>query len=177
MSLPKSADGSLQVGFNEPKPTYSIQEPVVGPSGGGPSGQNKAMVSVLNPSGSGKVLRLRAMRVQPESSSGTGVIILMELRAITAHSGGSAATIHKRDSTNAAPGAESKTEPSSVTGSTNIHTFIFQANTAQGLHEHLFGSWADSHQPIVLREGEGVVVHQVTSNGGTFHIELVWTEE
>jgi len=150
------------------RPSYVLQASITGGSG-------KSMASLLNPSGSGKKLCVRALLIQPRSSSGTNVIVTYETRAITAHSGGSAFTPLKRDSADDASVAQAKTEPSSVTGTTNIHTFILQSNTVQGIYVHRFGSWGE--RPIVLREGEGICIHQVTSNAGSFDITLIWTEE
>lgn len=161
-------------------PTYVVMEPVVGPSGGGPGGTNKAMVSIMNPSGSGAKVEIIGFSVQAESSSGTNVIVLYELRRITAHTlgAGTAATIQKRDLTDAASAVEAYVEPDSVTEITNpnIQSFIIQSNTAQGPTTYFLPFGISGETPIVLAAGEGIVVHQVTGNGGTFHIGLVWVE-
>lgn len=179
MPLKKDADGRLtsRAVPGDDGATYNIMEAVVGPSGGGPSGQNKSMVSILNPASSGFKAKIRGLSVQAESSSGTNVIVLYELRRITAHSGGTTATIHKRDTTDAASALEAQTEPTSVTGDTNIQSYIIQSNTAQGPSSHFLQFGITGEKPICLDEGEGIVVHQVTSNGGTFQIGLIWTEE
>ena len=166
--------GTLQVAESG-LTTYVLQAAVDGPSGGGPSGSNKAMASILNPSGSGVIVKVRSYIVAPESSSGTNVIVLHELRSITAHSGGTNFTPLKRDSDSVASAIEAKTEPASVTGTTNVQSLIYQSNTAQDIYKITFGT--DGDTPIVLREGEGIVIHQVTSNGGTNQLTLVWTEE
>jgi hypothetical protein len=154
-------------------PTYTIQVSLVG--GSGPQGSPKDMVSMMNPSASGKKLKVRGLLIQPEENAGTSVIVLYELRRITAQSGGDAFTPLKRDSLYPDSVAAVYTEPSSVTGDTNIHSFILQANTVQGVMLHSFGQYGET--PIVLNEGEGLNVHQVTSNAGQFHITVVWTEE
>jgi hypothetical protein len=160
--------------------TYYATAQVTGPSGGGPSGSNKAMLSLLNPSGSGKVVRLYLVEYFPISSSGTDVYIDMQLRAITAHSGGSSLTPIKRDSADAAASAEVRSEPTSLTGggtSDLLQQLVIQSN-APSMAEaarfklgDMFGS-----KPIILHPAEGLVVHQVTSNGGDFCPGLVWTE-
>jgi len=156
--------------------TYNIAESASGPSGGGPSGTNKAMVSIMNPSGSGKHINIRGFSVQAETSSGTGVIVLYELRQITAHTAGTAVTIIKRCSSDPTSIAQVYNTPASVTGSTRAQSFIIQANTAQGPTTYFLPFGTVGEDPICLLPGEGLVAHQVTGNGGTFHIGLVWTE-
>lgn len=174
MTLPSYATSV----YSQPltKATYAVRAAVAGPSGGGPSGTNKAMVSILNPGGSGKIVRVRSLLVQAESSSGTNVIVLYELRRISAHSAGTTYTPKKRDTNDAAASTEAKTEPT-VTEISNptISSLVIQSNTAQAFPMLRFDE--QESEAITLREGEGLVVHQVTSNGGTFQINLVWTEE
>lgn len=161
-------------------PSYVVNAAVIGPSGGGPGGSNKPMVSVLNPAGSERLCKLRALLVQPESSTGTDLIVLYELRRFVAHSAGTSYTPIKRDKQDPASVVEAKTESTIDTydadiGTKNIHSFILQSNTVQGVYIHPFG--LHHEQPIIFRPGEGLVAFQVTSNGGTFHITMVWTEE
>lgn len=176
----KDNDGALAVGKVE-KPTYYATAQVTGPSGGGPSGTNKAMLSFLNPSGSGKTVRLLIAEYFPLASTGTAVYIDVQLRRITAHSGGTAITPIKRDTSEAAASAEVKSEPTSVTGGAAadlVQQLVMQSNAPSGAQAYrfLFGEGL-GEQPFVLAPGEGLVVHQVTSNGGTFCPGLVWTEE
>ena len=159
--------------------TYYVSVQVAGPSGGGPSGSDKAMLSLLNPSGSGKVLRLTLVEYFTLASSGTNVFLDVQLRRITAHSGGTSITPVKRDTSDAAAVAEVRSEPSVTGGAASdfIQQLVIQSNTSQPGESYrfrlgdVFGA-----KPITLRPGEGLVVHQVTSNGGTFCPGLIWTE-
>lgn len=159
--------------------TYDALVTEPGPSGGGPSGSNKAMATLFNPAGSGKEIRLLGYSVQAESSSGTGVIVLYEVRRISAHSGGSLVTPKKRDTSDPASIAQVRDGPSSVTeiADPTQHTFILQSNTMQSPMGHFRDLSMGGARPLILREGQGIVMHQVTSNGGTFHIGFVWVEE
>lgn len=157
-------------------PTYGVQAAVIGPSGGGPGGTNKAMVSIFNPDASGKIARVRSLLVQAESSSGTGVIVLYELRRISAHSAGALYTPRKWDTTNPNAVVVARTAPDvTEIADPTVYSLILQANTAQSLPMLRFGG--DNAESLTLQANEGLVVHQVTSNGGTFQINLVWTEE
>ena len=160
--------------------TYYATAQVSGPSGGGPSGTNKAMLSLLNPSGSGKLMRIYMAEYFTLASSGTNVYIDVQLRRITAHSGGTAITPIKRDTEDSAASAEVKSEPSSVTGgaaSDIIQQLVIQSNAPQSgeAYRFRFGD-LPGEKPITLAPGEGIVIHHVTSNGGTFCPGLVWTE-
>jgi hypothetical protein len=169
MPFTKNADGSLATSLPDLL-SYTLQLRS--------QGDNKDPLdhaSIFNPTGSGKVLKVRVFLVQPETSGGTAVIVLYELHRISAYSGGSPYTPLKRDTTDVASVAEVVTLPTSVTDDGNIHSFILQANTVQGVYIHRFGSWGE--KPIVLREGEGLLIRQITANYGWFHITTVWTEE
>ena len=161
--------------------TYFVSESITGPSGGGPSGTNKDMLTLFNPLGSGKLLKLRELIVQCSSSSGTNVIVEYELRRITGHTENGTPednlTPHKRELSDAASVAESYKEPNAVAGATRIWTHVLQSNTQQSPASHLWLFGPRGMKPLVLAPGEGVVFHQVTSNGGTFVITAVWTEE
>jgi len=135
------------------------------------------MVSLLNPASSGKVAKIRVFSVQAETTSGSTVIIVYELRRITAHATGTDITPLPRDTTSAASVVQAKEEPGSVTGDTNIQSYIIQSNTAQGPSTYFATFGTVGEEPIVLNEGEGLVAHQVSSNGGIFRIGFVWTEE
>jgi len=159
--------------------TYETVVTESGPSGGGPSGSNKAMATLFNPAASGRQIHLLGYSVQAESSSGTGVIVLYEVRRISAHSGGTLVAPKKRDTVYAASVAEVRDAPASVTEIADPmqQTFILQSNTMQSPMSHFRDLTAGGARPLILREGEGIVMHQVTSNGGTFHIGFVWAEE
>lgn len=160
-------------------PTYYVTAQVSGPSGGGPSGSNKAMLSIMNPSASGKLVKLWIAEYFTFSSSGTDVYIDVQLRKITAHSGGTSITPIKREQSEGAASATVRSEPSSVTGgaaSDILQQLGIQSNSPAGGESYRFRLAEGGLKPIILDEGEGVVVHQVTSNGGTFGPGLLWTE-
>lgn len=162
-------------GFNEA--TYYATAQVTGPSGGGPSGTNKAMLSILNPASSGKLVRVLLAEYFTLASSGTNVFIDVQLRKITAHSGGTSITPIKREQSDGSAVVTAISEPSSVTGGAAadiLQQLVIQSNAPQTGEAYRFR--LGDGKPIVLAEGEGLVVHQVTSNGGTFCPGLLWTE-
>ena len=159
-------------------PTYFVSEKVTGPSGGGPGGTDKDMMTILNPSGSGKTILLWELIVQCIASAGTNVIVEYELASITSHTAGTTVTPKKREASDGAAAAEVRTEPTAVGAYTRLWTHAFQSNTIQAPDAFgwKFGPNPET-KPFTLAEGEGLCVHQVTSNGGDFAISLVWTEE
>lgn len=164
------------------KSTYYISAQAAGPSGGGPSGSNKAMLSLLNPASSGKKLSVLVAEYFPLSSSGTDVFIDVQIRRITAHSGGTSLTVIKRELTDASSVAEARSEPSVTGGAASdlVQQLVIQSNspaTGEAYRFKLGLVYAHGEKPIVLAEGEGIVIHQVTSNGGDFAPGLVWIEE
>jgi hypothetical protein len=160
--------------------TYYITGQEDGPSGGGPSGSNKAMLSILNPASSGKTVKIRIAEYFTIASTGTDVYIDVQLRRITAHSAGTSLTPIKRDTASAAAVAETRQAPNVTGGAASdiVQQLVIQSNSPVGGEGYRFriGDGIE-YEPLVLAEGEGVVVHQVTSNGGTFCPGLVWTEE
>lgn len=153
--------------------TYFAHAVVAGGSGGG----NKDMLSLLNPSASGVTMRVRKIIAQC-LSSGNNVIVTYELQDITAHTAGTAVTIRKHDSADSASAAESYAAPASVTGGTVIWNWSLQANTSQAPNTYVWRFGEDGvSKPLVLREGEGFLLHQPTANNGDFALTFVWTEE
>lgn len=159
-------------------PTYYVSQKVVGPSGGGPGGVDKNMMTMLNPASSGKKAKLWKLTVQAVTSSGTNVVVEYELASITSHTSGTTVTPSKRDSSDASSVVEIRTEPTAVGSYTRLWTHVLQSNAMQAPSAY---GWEfspnDEVKPFTLAEGEGLCVHQVTSNGGTFAISLAWTEE
>lgn len=159
--------------------TYYVTAQVSGPSGGGPGGTNKAMLSLLNPAGANRAIRVHVVEYFPLSSTGTDVYIDVQVRRITAHSGGSALTIVKRDASDDNSVGEAKSAPSVTGGAASdlIQQLVIQSNSPAGGESYRF-RLCDGHgeRGIVLAPGEGIVIHQVTSNGGTFCPGLLWTE-
>lgn len=161
-------------------PSYYVTAQMSGPSGGGPSGTNKPMLSLLNPTGSGKTVKIRLIEFFALLNSGTNVYIDVQLRRITAHTNGTDITPSKRSTDDDAAVAEVKSEPDVTGGAATdiIQQMVVQANNPSAGEGYRFRmGTAPEEKPITLKPGEGVVIHQVTSNGGTFAPGLVWTEE
>jgi hypothetical protein len=145
---------------------------------------NKDMISIFNPSGSGKVIRVKEAWAVVPSSSGATVIIPFELRSATAVATGTLATNKKLDSQNAASVAQVRSAPAGITDSATplYWTWIEQINTAQGGTENMSQTLHDSSstsetQSVVLRAGEGLYLRQIASNTSTFRMGFLWTEE
>lgn len=146
---------------------------------------NKDMVSIFNPSGSGKIVRVFEVWAAVPSSSGATVIIPFEMRLATAITTGTTVTPAKYDSADGTAQAVVRTAPTGITDHTTtpkMYTWVEQINTAQGstdAHSHVIhdGSLVDRTKPIVLREGEGLYLRQIATNTSTFRMGLYWTEE
>lgn len=146
---------------------------------------NKDMVSIFNPSGSGKILRVYEVWATVPSSSGATVIIPFEMRLATAITTGTIVTAAKYDSTDPSSVAEVRTAPTGITDHSTtpkMYTWVEQINTAQGstdAHSHVIhdGLLVSKQKPLVLREGQGLYLRQIATNTSTFRMGLYWTEE
>lgn len=135
---------------------------------------SKSMLSVMNASGSGRIVRVyRIWILNNQVTSVTGVLCTFAIKRITATSGGSAVTPIKHDTTN-------ESFPAQVTaqsGATETYSDIFrtllysndEAAVGTGTWDEfetlpaLMCVWdagyGDSNiQPIVCREGQGLAV-------------------
>lgn len=138
---------------------------------------NKSMISVFNGSGSGKVIRVyRIWALNNQLVAVTGVLTNLEIRRITASSGGTdlASLVAKHDSTSAAlPSQVAVATNATVTPSTLFRRVLWStdepaANAAVTMDEletivPLACIWAMGYadtavEPITLREGYGVAV-------------------
>ena len=145
---------------------------------------NRDMISIFNPGGSGKVIKvLKAWAVVP-SSSGATVVIPFELRRATAVGAGTVQVETPLDSINAAAAAVVRVLPTSITDATQavFWTWIEQINTAQGGTENMSHTLHDAggaalRQPLTLRPSEGLYLRQIASNTSTFRMGFLWTEE
>lgn len=146
---------------------------------------NKDMLSIVNPAGSGKVLKLRKVWGVVPSSSGASVIISFELRGTTEVTTGTIISAKKMDSVNADAVAVVRSAPTGITDSDApvvYWTWIQQINTAQGGTENMSHTLHNSSavadiQPITLRPGEGLYLEQKANNTSTFRMGVLWTEE
>ena len=152
---------------------------------------SKYHISILNASGSGKIVRCHKLfAVNIRVTAATGAMLRFNTYKITAHSGGTPVTPEKMDTDNANLPAEITV----ITGATSVTlgNILFgipltgeeigaTGNLALGTHvlqglNLLFES--ERIQEIVLREGEGIAVRQITSNtAGTYGWLLIFTVE
>lgn len=158
-------------------PTYVAEVALAGAN-------NKDMLSLMNPSGSGVVVRVYEVWATVPASSGATVIIPFEIRRATAVTTGSTLTAVPLDSTNPTAGAVLRQAPTGISDASPalLWTWVEQINTAQGstdamTHETANFSGNARTQPITLREGEGIYLRQIASNTSTFRMGVLWTEE
>jgi len=154
----------------------------------------KALCTIFNGVGSGKIVKVyRIWVINNQQSSVTGVITTMNIRKLSAMSGGDAQTTIKHDTNN--PNLPSQIEATSGatdTPSVVLRTFIWSNDepaTGTGTWDEcevvvpLCCVWdmgyADPNvNPIILREGEGIdVFHSGTTGIGTVDIFMEFTVE
>jgi len=136
---------------------------------------NKWMASLLNPTGSGIVARVRRVFVLDWQASGNQSSTLAQyLARTTAHSGGSEVTIRQFDSADAAPLLEAKTNCSSVTEDHIFRRFFASINAVNLANANWYNALAfavngvvfsadNDVSPIVLHEGQGLAIKNETS--------------
>ena len=150
--------------------------------------QNKQVISILNDTGSGKVVALKKLFIiNTQLSTVTGVAIRSDVKRATAHSGGSTITPVAADSTNPAIPAQItvRSAATSVTESTLLFPLTYTNDelgatqafpTAQlmaGLNWFPEGAEV---QEVRLREGEGLTIKQITNSSvGQFAWLIVFT--
>jgi hypothetical protein len=143
---------------------------------------NKVMLAVLNPAGSGKIIRVKRFSIFVPSSSGTEVVVHWEARMATAFSGGTAATPTKADSADAASAATCLTGATTITPTDPaqplVEDVVVQINTFQSPDSYRFDlAKSADEKPVVLRAGEGFYLKQIESNTSTHKVGIVYTEE
>lgn len=149
---------------------------------------NKQLISIMNESGSGKMLSIKKLFLIDTQLSGvTGVAIRADMKKITAHSGGSTITCQSADSTNASLPAQItvRTGATSVSEGAILFPITFtndevgatQAFPSTALLAGL--NWMPEGvelQELRLREGEGITLKQITSSTvGQFAFLIVFT--
>lgn len=150
--------------------------------------QNKQVISILNDTGSGKVVALKKLFIiNTQLSTVTGVALRSDVKRATAHSGGTVVTPASADSTNPAIPAQItvRTAATSVTESTLLFPLTYTNDevgatqafpTAQlmaGLNWFPEGAEV---QEVRLREGEGLTIKQITNSSvGQFAWLIVFT--
>lgn len=150
--------------------------------------QNKQVISILNDTGSGKVVALKKLFIiNTQLSTVTGVALRSDVKRATAHSGGTVVTPASADSANPAIPAQItvRTAATSVTESTLLFPLTYTNDevgatqafpTAQlmaGLNWFPEGAEV---QEVRLREGEGLTIKQITNSSvGQFAWLIVFT--
>ena len=150
--------------------------------------QNKQVISILNDTGSGKVVALKKLFIiNTQLSNVTGVALRSDVKRATAHSGGTVVTPASADSANPAIPAQItvRTAATSVTESTLLFPLTYTNDevgatqafpTAQlmaGLNWFPEGAEV---QEVRLREGEGLTIKQITNSSvGQFAWLIVFT--
>ena len=144
------------------------------------------LVDLFNASGSGVVLRVRAIYTIPTLAAVTGVGLTYEIiRTSAIGTGGAGATPVAFDTASAAlpGGVTARTKPTG--GATTSATLLYvtgsseettpYAGMASVLNRLNFGQ-LPSVEPLVLREGYGLKVDQTTSSSvGSVNVVLVFT--
>ena len=141
---------------------------------------NKSMAGIFNGVGSGRVVRIqRIWMLNNQTAAVTGVLTSCHIRRSTAQTGGTAVVPTKHDTTSAtlaaaiavATGATctltgvelrrwmwSSDEPAASSGSSDEFQCLVPLNA-------VWDATGDADiEPLVLREGEGVSVHQPGAN-------------
>ena len=150
--------------------------------------QNKQVISILNDTGSGKVVALKKLFIiNTQLSTVTGVALRSDVKRATAHSGGTVVTPASADSTNPAIPAQItvRTAATSVTESTLLFPLTYtndevgatqafpSAQLMAGLNWFPEGAEV---QEVRLREGEGLTIKQITNSSvGQFAWLIVFT--
>ena len=144
---------------------------------------NKSMIGIFNGSGSGQVIRVyRIWLLNNQTVAVTGVMTNIELRRLTAGSGGNAITPTKHATANPSLPAQIITASAmTVTESDLLRRFIWStdepvANATATIDEletlPVFGTiwdagYADANvEPLVLREGQGISVKNIGATVG-----------
>jgi hypothetical protein len=156
-------------------------------------GNNKSMASIVNGSGSGKIVCIRKISiVNITTSAVTGTVAEFELRRITSHSGGSDITTEKADTQDSLPSQITNKIGSTVSGlSTSIFMSWHKSTDDWGsgtldvealqtaLDNVLPAYEANGEQKaITLREGEGITIKCATNTtAGLFEILIEYTVE
>jgi hypothetical protein len=153
---------------------------------------NKSLLSLFNGAGSGRVLRVyRVWALNHQTAGVTGVMTALELRRITASSGGTAQTAIKHDTNSATLAAQI----TAATGPTDTVDALFrrvlwsadEPAVGSGTNDELEclpangliwdAGYADTNvEPIVLREGQGVSLRQPGANAiGVIDVMIEFT--
>lgn len=176
----------LPVQLVSPAPTWVMQTGFIALA------QNKLFFDLFNAVSSGKILRVKAVTLQKDMSAQTGVPVQFNLNYTTAvGTGGNALTPVSLDNTNAALPAQ-VTARSAAAGGAGLGSLLAsrflhseETNVAAQVQE-AFPFWpvvllphvASDLQDIVLREGQGLTLKQITATtAGVYNVIVVFTVE
>lgn len=150
---------------------------------------NKYMLTLLNGSGSGKVIKIVSLRLVPLTLTAvTGVGLRMEVKRISAHAAGTGVTPVALDTNNTALPAQitAYTNSASVVDVSLLWPYTVNndeigltsttSTPALWLANLAIGSDGSTSQPITLREGQGLALKNITSSVvGTFAVVAIFT--
>lgn len=149
----------------------------------------KTHFSIVNESGSGVLVAVKKLfAVNLQIAAVTGAALRMEVRKLTAHSGGTAITPQSCDSDNPALPAQVTVKTNATpTGTTLLYPFIVTveeetatAAASKNLMQAMFNLQPEGNevQEYRLREGQGLSVYQSTnSTVGSYAWFMVFTAE
>lgn len=171
----------------EDYPAFTVTAPAVA------IGNNKSMFSLMNDTGSGKILRIREIYIQnSQTGAVTGVIATFALRRITGHSAGTALTPVANDTTDTLGTVTARTG-STVAG--EFAAFLQRwfissdewgvgALDVEGLqatfqtHFPAFARRDTEVRPLTIRAGEGITIKcETNSTAGAFDIIVAFTQQ
>lgn len=153
---------------------------------------NKCMLGIYNGSGSGRIVRVyRVVMLNNQITAVTGAVTNLELRRITAGSGGTTVTPFKHDSTNETFPAQVIVSTNTIITATDVLTKVIWSTDEPAINSLTIdefetlpafstiwdSGYADANtEPIVLREGYGVALVNIGATTGIadifFHVTL-----
>lgn len=156
-------------------------------------GNGKSMISLLNGSGSGVVIKLReAWIVNAQTTAVTGIMAEFRLLRMTGHSAGTTITPQPYDTSDSLNVNVTARTGGTIAGAAAVnlkrwywstdeygvgaHDVESDDHNQQNLNPHYIAS--PKTKPITIRAGEGLTINQLTnSTVGTFDLYLVFTQE
>ncbi len=156
-------------------------------------GNNKSMASIVNDSGSGKIVTIRKISViNITTSAVTGTVANFELRRITGHTSGTNITTETADTQDALPSQITGKIGATVSGEASVRfaswykttddwgSGTLDAEALQTALDNVLPAYAitGEQKPIVLREGQGITIKCATNTtAGLFEILIQFTVE
>jgi hypothetical protein len=143
------------------------------------------LFDLFNASGSGVVLRVRAIHIIPALAAVTGVGQTYEIiRTSAVGTGGSTRTPEAYDDSSAALPAQVTARTKPTGGATTSATLIYVNGSSEETNpyaamasqlNHIAGAKQDGVEPLVLREGQGLKIDQTTSSSvGNVNVVVVF---